>query len=149
MEHKDHLIQIDKIISAIEKLIPEYMKIPEDSIKTNGNVAVCIIDEDGHVYGKIFGKDKIISRRTFGIAWTKASQVWITSMKTGEYEKLVFNKEIDETIYGIPTPDLIGWQGGQPVTLKDGTKLSVGFSGFRGISDLSIVTDALKNINLI
>ena len=149
MEHKTHLIQIDTIISAIEKLIPEYMKIPEDSIKTNGNVAVCIIDEDGYVHGKIFGKDKIISRRTFGIAWTKASQVWITSMKTGEYEKLVFNKEIDETIYGIPTPDLIGWQGGQPVTLKDGTKLSVGFSGFRGISDLSIVVDALKNINLI
>jgi uncharacterized protein GlcG (DUF336 family) len=146
MEHKDLIIQIDKIISAIEKLIPGYMKIPEDSIKSNGNVAVCIIDEDGYVYGKMYGKDKIISRRVYRIAWTKASQVWITSMKTGEYEKLVFNKQIDESIYGIETPDLIGWPGGQPVMLKDGTKLSVGFSGFRGVSDLEIVVKALSNI---
>jgi glc operon protein GlcG len=125
------------------------MKIPEDSVKSNGNVAVCIIDEDGYIYGKMYGKDKIISRRIFKIAWTKASQVWITSMKTGEYEKLVFNNQIDESIYGIETPDLIGWQGGQPVTLKDGTKLSVGFSGFRGISDLNIVVKALSNIKQI
>jgi uncharacterized protein GlcG (DUF336 family) len=149
MEHKEHIIQIDKIISAIEQLIPEYMKIPEDSTKSNGNVAVCIIDEDGNVYGKMYGKNKIISRRIYKIAWTKASQVWITSMKTGEYEKLVFNKQIDESIYGIETPDLIGWEGGQPVTLRDGTKLSVGFSGFRGISDISIVVNALMNINQI
>jgi uncharacterized protein GlcG (DUF336 family) len=149
MKHEEFIIQIDNIISAIEKLIPEYMKIPEDSIKTDGNVAVCIIDEDGYIYGKMFGKDKIISRRIFKIAWTKASQVWITSMKTGEYEKLVFNNQIDDSIYGIEKPDLIGWQGGQPVTLKDGTKLSVGFSGFRGISDIEIVVKALSDIKLI
>ena len=146
MDNKKLLISIDNLISAIEKRVPEYMKIPEDAVKSNGNVAVCIIDEDGNVYGKMFGKDKIESRRIFKIAWTKASQVWITSMKTGEYEKLVFNKQIDETIYGIETPDLIGWPGGQPVKLEDGTKLSVGFSGFRGISDLKIVTEAVEQL---
>jgi len=149
MKHNENLNQIDQIITAIEKRIPDYMNIPEDAVKCNGNVAVCIIDEDGNVYGKMYGKDKIVSRRIYRIAWTKASQVWITGMKTGEYEKLVFNKEIDESKYGIETPDLIGWPGGQPVTLKNGTKLSVGFSGFRGVSDLEIVIKALSDINLI
>jgi glc operon protein GlcG len=65
-------------------------------------------------------------------------------MATGEYEKKVFNGEIDERIYGISRPDFIGWQGGQPVALKDGSKLSVGFSGFRGISDIEIVKKALE-----
>ncbi len=149
MDHENRVVLIDKIIIAIENRIPDYMNIPEDRVKSNGNVAVCIIDEDGNVYGKMYGKDKIISRRIYKIAWTKASQVWITSMKTGEYERLVFNKEIDESKYGIETPDLIGWPGGQPVTLKDGTKLSVGFSGFRGVSDLEIVIKALSDIKLI
>jgi glc operon protein GlcG len=56
----------------------------------------------------------------------------------------VFNKEIDEHEFGISMPDFIGWIGGQPITLKDGTKISAGFSGFRGISDIEIVLRALK-----
>jgi hypothetical protein len=32
-------------------------------------------------------------RESFRVAWTKASQVWITGMKTGEYEKKIFNSE--------------------------------------------------------
>jgi glc operon protein GlcG len=57
-------------------------------------------------------------RRSYRIAWTKASQVWLTGVKTGEYERMVFNKEIGENENGIEAPDLIGWQGGQPLTLK-------------------------------
>lgn len=34
--------------------------------------------------------------------------------------------------------DLVGYEGGQPITLPDGTKLAVGFSGFRGTSDLEM-----------
>jgi glc operon protein GlcG len=45
-------------------------------------------------------------------------------------------------------PDMIGWEGGQPITLKDGTKLSIGYSGFRGTSDLEIVIKALKKANI-
>jgi len=37
-----------------------------------------------------------------------------------------------------PTDNLV------PIYLKDGTKSSVGFSGFRGINDLAIVTKAAR-----
>ena len=135
-----------RLIDEVGKLIPEYMKIPVDLQINNGNVAICIITEDGEIFGRMFGSNKIAERRTYNIAWTKASQVWITGMKTGEYEKKVFNNEVDDSIYGISKPDMIGWDGGQPITFTGGTKLSVGFSGFRGISDLEIVVKAVAAI---
>ena len=140
---------IQELIDEIERILPAYMKNPLDSVKTNGNVSICIIDEGGNVYGKMYGERKLTRRGTFKIAWIKASQVWITGMKTVEYEKLIFNNEIDETVFGIEAPDLIGWPGGQPVILKDGTKLSIGFSGFRGEIDLEIVIKALTNLNYL
>jgi glc operon protein GlcG len=139
--------QIEELIEKIEELIPDYMKIEADKNITNGNVAVCIIDESGALYGKLFFNDnKIRTRECFRVAWTKCSQVWLTGMKTGEYEKKVFNGEINERIVGISMPDLIGWEGGQPITLKSGLKLSVGFSGFRGVSDLEIVVKAAEKM---
>jgi uncharacterized protein GlcG (DUF336 family) len=126
----------------LDLLIPEYSANPLDAF-ANGNVAVCVIDEDGNLYGKIWGDQKVTGRNFYKNAWIKASQVWITGMKTGEYEKKLYNEEFEEEKYGISKPDLIGWEGGQPITLKDGTKLSVGFSGFRGINDLEIVTRAI------
>lgn len=139
---------VHQLFDAIEELIPGYMANPEDSILSDGNVSVCVMDEAGNVYGKMYGSNKLESRRTYKIAWTKASQVWITSIATNEYERMVFNNEIDESVFGIETPDLIGWLGGQPVVLKDGTKLAVGFSGFRGCVDLEIVQKALKSLDL-
>ncbi len=123
------------------------MENPIDKSISNGNVAVCIIDDSGQIYGKLFGENKVRSRQSFKIAWTKASQVWITGMKTGEYEKKIYNNEIREETFGISKPDLIGWEGGQPITLKDGTKLAVGFSGFRGINDLEIVVKAVAKVD--
>lgn len=134
---------IEKIIEEAEKLIPYYMQNEEDKKIANGNVAVCIIEPEGRIYGRIFGTNKIRARESFRVAWTKASQVHITGMKTGEYEKLAFNSEIDEEKFGIERPDYIGWEGGQPVTLSDGTILAAGFSGFRGVVDLEIVVRAL------
>jgi uncharacterized protein GlcG (DUF336 family) len=139
---------IFKLIAAIESLIPEYLADPVDMNISHGNWAFCIIDENNNVFGKLSGNDKIACRQTYKIAWTKASQVWITGYKTGEFEKLAFTGQIDEKKFGIIRPDYIGWQGGQPVTLKDGTKLSIGFSGFRGISDLEIVVRAIRNADL-
>jgi glc operon protein GlcG len=55
----------------------------------------------------------------------------------------VFTGEVPENSNGIENPDLIGWLGGQPLTLKNGARLSVGFSGFRGTTDLEIVVKAL------
>jgi len=136
---------INEIIAKLDQLIPIYSSNPADA-GAGGNVAVCIIDESGGVYGKIWGKDKVRGRQYFRNAWVKASQVWITGMKTGEYEKKLFNEEFDEGKYGIQKPDLIGWEGGQPITLPDGTKLSIGFSGFRGINDLEVVVKAVQQI---
>jgi uncharacterized protein GlcG (DUF336 family) len=136
---------VNRIIDAIDRLIPAYSSNPADAF-ADRNVAVCIIDGAGGVRGKIWGKDKIRGRQYFRLAWTKASQVWITGMKTGEYEKKLFNGEFDEGLYGIQKPDLIGWEGGQPVRLADGTIFSIGFSGFRGVNDLEIVARAMAEI---
>ncbi len=149
MELKDSTTTtIAKIFDAIEKLIPEYMNDPQDQHISNGNVAVCIIDDNFLTHGKMFGTDKPRLRQSYKVAWTKASQVWLTGVKTGAYEKMVFNKEVGENANGIEAPDLIGWEGGQPLEMKDGTKLSVGFSGFRGITDIEIMVKALAAAEL-
>ena len=146
MEHEHTNQLIEKLIAAVEKLVPEYAAIEEDRKRNEGNCALCIVDENGAVYGKMFGDDKLRQRNVFRIAWLKASQVWITGMKTGEYEKLVFTGQIDEKKYGIIRPDFIGWEGGQPIVVEGKTKLSVGFSGFRGASDLEIVKRAVAQV---
>lgn len=137
---------IHALIAAVEARVPDYVANEVDRSKNNGNCALCIVDADGTVYGKLFGTDKIRQRHSFRIAWTKASQVWITGFKTGEYEKRVYAGEIDDDEYGIIRPDFIGWEGGQPIAIDGETKLSVGFSGFRGISDLEIVQKAMADV---
>ena len=143
MENQKLDALVSKMFAEIENLIPVYMQNPEDKSIANGNVAVCIIDENGMVYGRMYGKDRPRLRQSYKVAWTKASQVWLTGVKTGEYEKMVFNQLVEENGNGIEAPDLIGWQGGQPLTLPGGSKLSVGFSGFRGVVDLEIMVKAL------
>jgi uncharacterized protein GlcG (DUF336 family) len=140
---------IFQAMTEIEKLIPEYMADPTDREISNGNLAICIIDESGAVHGRMYGTYKPRLRQSYRVAWTKASQVWLTGVRTGEYERLVFTKEVPENANGIEAPDLIGWEGGQPVNLKDGTLLAIGFSGFRGVTDLEIVVRAFKNLNLL
>lgn len=141
---KEHIVNL---IQKIDELIPLYMGKDEDKAISSGNVAVCIINEAGEIFGKLFvHNNKIRARESFRVAWIKASQVWLTGMKTGEYEKKVYSGEINEGTIGISKPDLIGWEGGQPITLKDGSILSVGFSGYRGVTDLEIVLKALAQI---
>src|SRR3979411_123152 len=112
MENKELETIIKGMFNAIEKLIPFYMQKPEDKRIANGNVAICVIDDKGQVYGKMFGTDKARLRQSYKVAWTKASQVWLTGVKTGEYERMVFNNEVEENANGIEAPDLIGWVGG-------------------------------------
>ena len=138
-----------RLFTEIEKLILVYMENPEDSRIANGNCAVCIIDENGTVHGKMFGTNKPRLRQSYKVAWIKASQVWLTGYKTGEYEKMVFNNLVEENANGIEAPDLIGWVGGQPLTLTDGTKFSAGFSGFRGFIDIEIVIKALERAQVV
>lgn len=135
---------INSFIAHCETLVAEYNQVEADRVKCDGNVAVCVIDAEGNVHGKVFGADKIKSRETFETAWRKASQVHITGIKTGDYEKLVFNEEINDKQFGIKRCDLIGFKGGMPVTLSDGSILSVGFSGFRGITDVELIERAVE-----
>lgn len=148
MDSSELAAAAEQIITQIERLIPEYLKNPEDRQIANGNLAVCIIDPGGRIHGRVFGTGRIRGREAFRVAWIKASQTWITGMKTGEYEKAVYAETIDEGKFGISRPDLIGWQGGQPITLKNGTVLSIGVSGIRGIYDLEIAVRAVEAAGL-
>jgi len=62
MNHKELTQLVEKLFSAIEKRIPDYLSDPIDMNIAKGNVAVCIIDRDGNLYGKLFGTDKILQR---------------------------------------------------------------------------------------
>lgn len=146
MEAKALNTLIQSIIAAAEKRVPEFLANAEDQNNNNGNCAICIVDAAGNVQGKMFGSDKIRRRHSFRIAWIKASQVWITDLKTGEFETQVYAGKIDEHDFGISRPDFIGWEGGQPINVDGQTKLSVGFSGFRGTSDLEIVQKAVADV---
>lgn len=135
-----------KLIEWVDANIATYMSNPVDYSISDGNVALCIITNDGTVHGKMYGNNLIRKRNSFSYAWKKASQVWITGIKTGEFEHKVYNNEIDESVFGISRPEFIGWIGGQPIKLKDGEILAIGFSGFRGETDIQIITDAIKHI---
>ena len=125
--------RIAKILKAIESLIPEYLADPLDLQISQGNVAVCIIDAQGNVYGKLFAGngDRLRQRESYRVAWMKASQVWITGVETFEYEKLVFTGQIDAKQFGITHPDFI-WMGGRTATLP-----GFGHSNFRWLQRLS------------
>ncbi|MEO7960861.1 MAG: hypothetical protein ABIR19_04890 [Ginsengibacter sp.] len=137
---------IPEIFENISAQIPTYKNSETDWRISDGNVAVCIIDDAGNIYGRIWGKDKVRGRSFFDVAYRKASQVWITGYATGEYEKLVFADKIDYKDFGIELPDLMGWQGGQQIMLDDDTRISCGFSGFEGVNDLAIVKKAADEV---
>ncbi len=135
---------INKMFENISAQIPGYKNSDADWSICDGNAAVCIIDDRGNIYGKIWGNKKVRGRGFYDVAYRKASQVWITGYKTGEYEKLVFTDKLNYTDFGIELPDLMGWEGGQPIQLDPETRISCGFSGFRGVNDLAIVKKAAE-----
>lgn len=137
-----------KLIEWVDANISTYLNNPDDYSISDGNVALCIIEADGTVHGKMYGSDKNRMRNSYFYAWRKASQVWITGMHTGEFERMVFNNEINEYAFGINRPDYVGWIGGQPVKLRNDEILAVGFSGFRGETDMQLISDALEMIGI-
>jgi glc operon protein GlcG len=127
---------INKMFDSISVQIPAFKNSEADWSISAGNVAVCVIDDAGNIYGKLKG------RRYYDVAYRKASQVWITGYKTGEFERLVFTDKLNYRDFGIELPDLMGWEGGQPIQLDAETHISCGFSGFKGVNDLAIVKRA-------
>ena len=135
---------INKLFDSLSAQIPAYKSSEADWRISEGNVAVCLIDDAGNIYGKIWGEDKVRGRSFYDVAYRKASQVWITGYKTGEYERLVFSNQLNYKDFGIELPDLMGWEGGQPIQLDAETRISCGFSGFEGVNDLGIVKRAAE-----
>jgi len=135
---------INRMMESMTSQIPAYKNSAPDWSISEGNVAVCIIDDAGNIYGKIWGSDKLRGRRVYDVAYRKAAQSWITGYKTGEFERLVFTDKLNYREFGIELPDLMGWQGGQPIQLDADTRISCGFSGFKGVNDLAIVQKAAE-----
>lgn len=133
----------NQILQAAGKLLPKFLENSLDMNLNNGNVAMCIIDDEGQVHGKMWGNDKIRMRDVFLTAWRKGNQVWITGIASGKYEELVFTKQIDPAKFGIKHPDFIGWEGGLPVLFGD-TQIAVAVSGMRSESDLEIIIQSVK-----
>ncbi len=142
MTHEKLQQVINKMFESITEQIPDYKNSEADWSISQGNVSVCVIDDAGNIYGKIWGIDKLRGRRFFDIAYRKASQVWITGYATNEYERLVFTDKLNYKDFGIELPDLMGWLGGQPIQLDAETRISCGISGFTGVNDLAIVKNA-------
>lgn len=140
---------LQPFFEVLEFLVENTMEVQEDAGISEGNAAVCLIDQQGLIHGKLFGSDRVRQRNSFRVAWTKASQVWLTGIATGEYERQVFTGKIPENANGIDNPDLIGWVGGQPIYLKNGLQFAAGFSGFRGTTDKQIVLEAFRKLNLL
>lgn len=138
-----------RLFLEIERLLPKFRAVAEDAAINEGNVAVVVIGPAGEVFGHLFGTDRIRQRNTAGTAWKKASQVWLTGIATGEYERRVYNGEVDWAKLGVMKPDLVGWEGGLPIRLADGSMIAVGFSGFRGETDAAIIRAAVAAAGLV
>jgi hypothetical protein len=130
----------------VEKLVSEFRKDKIDFGVNEGNAAVFVMGPDGEVFGRTFGTDRPKCRDTATTAWKKVSQVWLTRIATGEYEKKVYNGDVAWYSFGIMKPDLIGWEGGIPGILSDGTEVALGFSGFRGEKDAELLEKALQMV---
>jgi glc operon protein GlcG len=133
---------IDRLIAEVVRLFPEFMQDPVDAAQSRGNAVVLAIGPDGHIAGHAFGTDLDRRRWCLGIAHRKISQVWATGYATGHFEELVYAGKLDEGKFGVNRPDFIGWEGGVPLELADGSLVAAAFSGFRGIKDIEILTRA-------
>jgi uncharacterized protein GlcG (DUF336 family) len=137
-------------VEEVARLLPEFLQDPIDAqMSAGGNAVFVVIDEKGLVRGRIFGTDKAKTRWSFGIAHRKAIQVWSTGYATGRFEELVYGGQLDESRFGINRPDFIGWPGGVPLLLPDGSLIAAAFSGFRGKKDVEIVERAAASIPVL
>jgi uncharacterized protein GlcG (DUF336 family) len=137
----------ERLVEEMAGLVPEFLRDPiDDKMSAGGNVACCVIDDTGRFHGRIFGTDKGKGRWCFGIVNRKAIQVWSTGYAIGRFEELVYAGKLDESAFGVSRPDLIGWSGGVPLLLENGSLVAAAFSGFRGEKDVEIVERAAAKI---
>lgn len=134
-----------QLLDEVGKLFPEFDANPTDHAICGGNGAALILDAQGNWYGRMYGTNPDKQRQTSRVAWQKVTQVWATNVATGVYEEMVYSKQLNWWEFGIPLPELIGWRGGLPARLADGSRVAIAFSGFRGEIDCEILIRAVAN----
>jgi hypothetical protein len=98
MENAELSETIEKIIKEAEKLIPAYMQNEEDRRIANGNVAICIIEPNGRIFGKMFGTNSergVYRTRDGGKTW---QQILFKNDSTGAID-IDFDPSNPNTIY--------------------------------------------------
>jgi len=136
-----------RLIDEVTRLFPLFLEDPVDQEHSQGSAAVAVIEPAGRIHGQIFGEDKVRGRVALGIATRKLIQVWCTGYATGHFEELVYAGKLNEGDFGVNRPDFIGWEGGVPLELADGTLLAAAFSGFRGVKDIEILVRAAAAVH--
>jgi hypothetical protein len=134
------------ISDEIEKLLPDYLKNPEDANISRGGLALAIMNAKGESCGRMYGDVPARQRECAQIAWKKANQVWLTGYATAQFETLVYTKQIDESQFGLSRPDYIGWLGGVEAKTLSGERLILAFSGMRGEQDVAILKQTAHNL---
>ena len=134
--------KIHEFMKAVESIVPKYLQVQEDFQIADGNMALYILDGDGNMYGRMFGSDRAKQRISGKVAWHKVTQVWLSEKPTGVYEKLVYNNEVNWWEFGVPKNEFIGWEGGMPAVLEDGSKIAIALSGLRGDKDCEVLREA-------
>ncbi len=136
----------NQISDEVERLLPDFLQNPDDFKIAKGNCALAILNAQGESCGRMFGDFPPKQRECAQIAWKKANQVWLTSYSTGQFETLVYSKQIDETRFGLARPEYIGWIGGVEAKTTEGDRLILAFSGMRGEQDVGILKKAAENL---
>lgn len=131
----------------VERLLPDVLDAPEEFKIANGNCVLCVMNAAGDSVVRMYGgSNPARQRQVAQVATKKALQVWRTGYATGDYEKRVYNGELDTESFGIPHPEFIGWLGGLEAKTNTGERLIVAFSGVRGEQDQGILRRAAANL---
>jgi len=136
----------NQIADEVERLLPIYLQIPIEVSSYKEGSAIAIMNEQGEACGRVFGNKLSRQRECALTAWKKANQVWLTGYATGQFETLVYSKQIDENQFSLSRPEYIGWIGGLEGTTLSGERLILAFSGMQGEQDVAILKEAAKNL---
>lgn len=134
---------LSSLAVAIERHMPTYLADPEDLAIAQGNLVFVAVDDAGHVFGRYWGTDPVRQRGSANVAWSKVNQVKLTRTATGAYERQVWAGRKNWWEFGIPLPEFIGWEGGLPATLEDGTFVALALSGLRQDKDCALLATAV------
>lgn len=146
MEREKTTEILDRLFDSIERRIPSFLEDATDRAISRGNAVMLAMDAQGGIHGRYLGTDPAKQQELGLVAWRKVQQVRLTRVATGRYEELAYARRLQWWKYGIPLPDLIGWDGGLPATLSDGSPLALAFSGFRGEKDVEILRLAAREV---